>query len=964
MIIACADCGTIQRLPVMHPGSRLRCRLCAKVLERTAGRSLDAALALALATFLLWFPANFSTLLTLHVLGIERSSRLISGAFSLWQEGWLLLAIIVALQGVILPFFRFGLLTASLGAIRLGVQGRWTAVAFRWSGLLDDWSMPDVFLFGAAIGYSRVAVFIPVQIGVGGWSLIGAAFLTLVTRASLDRVSVWRRIHRPDSPEAGPRIACTGCDLVLPAHFAGRRCPRCLARLWRRKPFAIMQATALVIAAYPLYLVANWYPMSLQDQFGKISEQTIAYGVMTLLQAGFWPLAAIIFVASIFIPLAKLLGMSWLLWSAHHGSTSRLVFKTRLYRFIEGVGRWSNIDIFTIAIFLPIMQIGGLVSVSAGRGAPAFLAVIGTNDAGRAVVRPAAPLGSCGAGSMSGETRVVERAPDSGPTRPRVIADPVLALEQRSRWPGWIWAVPVAVIAIVAYLGFRQLTTTGPLIDVVFEGGGIGAGTPVHYRDMQVGQVESAAFEKDLHHVRAHIRMDATMEGHLGPGTAFWIAGPRLSDLASIKSIISGPTIGVLPRPGAVQHDYAALAEPPLMEGIVPGRGFVLLGKQLGNVSRGSAIYFRDLNVGTVQGAKLLPDETFQITIFVAAPYDKLVHDDSQFWDAGGVQFSLAGAGPHLSIPPVGSLIGGAVAFDTPATPSQRGEAASGHTFTLYGSQNEATFAPPANALVYRVVFGTDAGGLAEGAPVMLAGKQVGTVQTSTLHYDGQAGVLRQPVTFVIDPTRLGFGTGNDRNAMDGIMRHLIAQGLRAQPGSAVPLLGPADVELVFVHDAPAATLAGDPPEVPVAPGGAGMQGIMIALNTIANKIDALPLDQIAGDIHIATARLAALSQSPALTDSLDALNCSVTNLERSSVSVREELPSILAELRATARQADSTAAEARQVVASVNGQGPLGLNSSSLSQTLYELTQAARAMRELADYIDRNPSALVRGRQ
>jgi paraquat-inducible protein A len=95
-----------------------------------------------------------------------------------------------------------------------------------------------------------------------------------------------------------------------------------------------------------------------------------------LLKAGFWPLAAVIFIASIFIPLAKLLGMTWLLWSAYHGSNSRLVFKTRLYRFIEAVGRWSNVDIFTIVIFLPLMQIAGLVSVSAGRGAPAFLAVV------------------------------------------------------------------------------------------------------------------------------------------------------------------------------------------------------------------------------------------------------------------------------------------------------------------------------------------------------------------------------------------------------------------------------------------------------------------------------------------------------------------------------------------------------------------------------------------------------------
>ncbi len=376
MIIACPDCGWIQQMPPLRPGCELRCRRCRKVLERTAGRSLDAALALAAATLILWFPANLCTFLTIRVLGIQETSRLGSGVIVMWLEGWRLLALIVGLQGVILPFFRFGLLTASLASIRLGVQRRWTGIAFRWSEHLDLWSMPDVFLLGAAIGYSRVAVLIPVTIGIGGWSMIVAACLTMVARASLDRRSIWRMIHRPDPPLEGPRIACSSCDLVLPARHAGRRCPSCLARLWPRKPRAIERATALVLAGYPLYLVANWYPMTVQDQFGNVSQQTIAYGVLMLLQAGFWPLAGIIVVASIFIPMAKLMGMSWLLWSVHRGSPDRLVAKTRLYRFIEAVGRWSNIDVFTIAIFLPIMQIGGFVSVHAGLGATAFLAVI------------------------------------------------------------------------------------------------------------------------------------------------------------------------------------------------------------------------------------------------------------------------------------------------------------------------------------------------------------------------------------------------------------------------------------------------------------------------------------------------------------------------------------------------------------------------------------------------------------
>lgn len=374
--IACPDCGTIQSLPPLLPRARLLCRRCDKVLERTAGRSIDASLALAIATFVLWFPANLSTLLTLHVIGIDRSSRLGSGVIGLFNEGLWLVGIVVGLQGIILPFFRFGLLASALAGIKLNRQDLWTGFVFRWAQRLDLWSMPDVFLIGGVIGYSRIAAVLPVTIGPGGWCFIAAAFLTMLTRATLDDRSVWRMIKPPDYTEHGNHIACTECALVLAENMAGRRCPRCAAWLHYRKPYSMMRCTALIIAGYPLYLVALYFPMNVTTVLGRPSDQTIMYGVDRLVQAGFLPLAVIIFCASILIPVGKLVVMSWLLWTLHRHRGTGLQPKTRAYRFVEEIGRWSNIDIFTIVIFLPLMQIQGLVSVHMGTGGPAFLTVI------------------------------------------------------------------------------------------------------------------------------------------------------------------------------------------------------------------------------------------------------------------------------------------------------------------------------------------------------------------------------------------------------------------------------------------------------------------------------------------------------------------------------------------------------------------------------------------------------------
>lgn len=376
MIIACSDCGTVQELPPPRRGHKLICCRCDATLERVRSNPLDRSLALALATLLLLFPANLMTLLRISIAGVERSSLLGSGIIGMAQQGWLLLAIVAGLQGIIFPFIRFGLLSAALASIRLDLRGGWIGRVFRWAEHLDLWAMPDVFLIGAAVGYSRVAARLSIAIGPGGWFLIAAALLAMLTRVSLDRRAIWRMIGPSPTALNGDTIGCQTCDLVVPARLAGGPCPRCQAILWRRQPFSLMRAAALVTAGYLLYPVANYFPMSVQIQLDATKNHTIAAGIEQLFSAGFWPLGIMLFCTSIAIPLLKLCGLTWLLWSTHRQSARGLVFKTRVYRVITEIGRWSNVDVFTIAIFLPIMQFGSLLSVRAGTGAPAFLAVI------------------------------------------------------------------------------------------------------------------------------------------------------------------------------------------------------------------------------------------------------------------------------------------------------------------------------------------------------------------------------------------------------------------------------------------------------------------------------------------------------------------------------------------------------------------------------------------------------------
>jgi paraquat-inducible protein A len=377
MTIACPDCGLLEDLPPLGPRNAAVCRLCRADLELTSGRSIAAALACTLATFVLLFPANLAPFLRTTVLGITRETHLASGVAAFWNHHWVLLAITTALLAVALPFLRFGLLTIVLGLLWAGRRPSGLGRVYRWALKLDLWAMPDVYLVGAMVGYSRVEARLPVEIGVGGYCLIAAALPAMLSRASLDQRTVWRALApERDAPAGEAIISCTVCDLIMPLSAEGARCPRCGQRLKARKPYAVGRTLALVIAGFLLYLPANLYPMSVTAQIGRHVSYTIYDGVRDLFQAGFAPLGVLIFCTSIAIPMLKLAGLSWFLVSIKRRSDRHLVFKTKLYRVIDEIGRWSSIDPFTIAVFVPLMDFPPLITTSAGIGATAFITVV------------------------------------------------------------------------------------------------------------------------------------------------------------------------------------------------------------------------------------------------------------------------------------------------------------------------------------------------------------------------------------------------------------------------------------------------------------------------------------------------------------------------------------------------------------------------------------------------------------
>jgi paraquat-inducible protein A len=173
-------------------------------------------------------------------------------------------------------------------------------------------------------------------------------------------------------------VGCGICHLLVPAPEPGVRghCPRCGAALHQRKPNSLHRTWALVLAALIFYIPANVLPITVVTSLGMKQADTIMSGVIYFLHEGAWYISAVIFIASVFVPLMKLIILIYLLISVQYGTTARLRDRTRLYRITEAVGRWSMVDIFVVTILVALVNLGALATLQAGPAAPFFAAVV------------------------------------------------------------------------------------------------------------------------------------------------------------------------------------------------------------------------------------------------------------------------------------------------------------------------------------------------------------------------------------------------------------------------------------------------------------------------------------------------------------------------------------------------------------------------------------------------------------
>ena len=384
---ACQECDWVVALPPLRPGEMAVCPRCHHTLVKRHFRPVQRSMALALSALLALALSVSFPFVSFAALGIGQQIELSQTATELLSFDQPLVAILVALTIVILPAVYL-LSVIWLQAGLLGSQPlRFSRSIARSLKHLHPWMMADVFIIGALVSLFKIAGTAEVTLGVGFWAFCSFAILLLLTMRSLDDDWMWFAIAgEPMAPEGSKTgqtastqqlTGCATCGLLqhLPADGKSH-CQRCGDVLQRRLPHSLQRTWALLVTAVVLYIPANLYPLLYSTRLGQTQPKTIIGGVVDMINAGSWPIALVIFIASIIVPVGKMLALGWLCLRVGKSSEFSHRSRVRLYRVTEFIGRWSMVDVFVVAILVALIRAGNFLSINPGPAALAFAGVV------------------------------------------------------------------------------------------------------------------------------------------------------------------------------------------------------------------------------------------------------------------------------------------------------------------------------------------------------------------------------------------------------------------------------------------------------------------------------------------------------------------------------------------------------------------------------------------------------------
>ena len=494
-----------------------------------------------------------------------------------------------------------------------------------------------------------------------------------------------------------------------------------------------------------------------------------------------------------------------------------------------------------------------------------------------------------------------------------------------------VWLIPVIAALIGGWLAWKAFSEQGPTITISFKSAeGLEAGkTKIRYKDVEVGQVGTIELSDDLSHVIVTAQLVKDASDYLTERTRFWVvrASVRAGQVSALGTLLSGAYIGIDPvTEGKSARHFEGLETPPVITTGLPGHHFILKASRRGSLDVGAPVFYRQIQVGEVVAYDIGKDaESIDFKVFIHAPYDRKVRENTQFWNASGLDVSVTAEGIKIDTESLVSIMIGGIAFGDTDNEAPGAVAQEEQVFHLYENREAAQKKEYAEKRRFLLYFDGSVRGLSPGAPVEFRGIQIGEVVDVKLQIDVTTRQFQIPVLIDVEPERVT-PTGqlppewaklSKLERQNRVFDQLVAQGMRAQLKTGNLLTGKLIVDMDIYEKVKPAEIdySGAYPVMPTVP--TSLEEISSRVATILDKLDQFPIDKIGKNMDA----------------TLEGLQLTVTQTQKT-----------LAALEGT-----------------LSTDSPL---QQQLQGTLEELSAAARSLRLLADYLERNPEAILRGKQ
>ncbi len=518
-----------------------------------------------------------------------------------------------------------------------------------------------------------------------------------------------------------------------------------------------------------------------------------------------------------------------------------------------------------------------------------------------------------------------------------------------------IWLIPIVVILVVGWLGLQELIERGSNITITFKTAeGIAIGTHIKYRNVDVGTVKSITLSEDHSQVEVSAKLTQQAKSMLVKDARFWVVRPRISggSISGLSTVLAGTYIGMdTGKSTESTREFVGLEKQPIVTSDLPGHRYTLLSDDIGSLDIGSPVYFRHIQAGQVVAFELNPNgKQVIVTIFVNAPYDRFVNTSTRFWHSKGIDIKLDSNGVKINTESLVSVLLGSVVFENIGDVDQLPQASENTSFRAFDNEEDALKVIDTNILHGVMVFQESVRGLSPKAQIDFRGIVIGEVISTSIEVDSMTKKINVVVTVDIYPDRIRSKISNSHEikklASNELIGSFINRGLRGQLRTSNILTGQLYVALDFFPNLPKVTFDTNkiPFEIPTTPGSLGE--IQVNLASIANKINKIPFEAIGNDLHT----------------TLNSANSLITQLDQ---KVAPDARKTLSDLRSTLAEAKKAIANAQGSLKAIeNSVGSDGQLQQDAHETLLEVTRAAQSTRALADYLERHPEALIKGKK